>query len=85
MQNPNNEEVDIHVTYLTPTGQSNVTFTDSVPANSRKTYSMAEKLPSGRVAILVESLSITKRVMVERAMYWNSRGAGTDTVGGYSD
>lgn len=23
-----------------------------------------------------------RKVMVERAMYWNSRGAGTDTVGG---
>ena len=22
---------------------------------------------------------------VERAMYWNSIGAGTDTIGGYSD
>jgi len=24
-------------------------------------------------------------MLVERAMYWNSRGAGTDTIGGYSD
>lgn len=24
-------------------------------------------------------------IMVERAMYWNSRGAGTDTIGGYSN
>jgi hypothetical protein len=24
-------------------------------------------------------------IMVERAMYWNNRGAGTDTIGGYSD
>lgn len=26
-----------------------------------------------------------KQVMFERAMYWNSRGAGTDTIGGCSD
>src|SRR5450756_1514272 len=25
------------------------------------------------------------KIMVERAMYWNNRGAGTDTIGGYSD
>ncbi|MBN1288833.1 MAG: hypothetical protein JXA49_04260 [Actinobacteria bacterium] len=26
-----------------------------------------------------------RKIMVERAMYWNGRGAGTDTTGGYSD
>jgi hypothetical protein len=26
-----------------------------------------------------------KKIMVERAMYWNNRSAGTDTIGGYSD
>jgi hypothetical protein len=25
------------------------------------------------------------KIMVERAMYWNSRGAGTDTIGGFGD
>jgi hypothetical protein len=34
---------------------------------------------------MVRSKTIGKKVMVERAMYWNSRGAGTDTIGGYSD
>jgi hypothetical protein len=24
-------------------------------------------------------------IMVERAMYWNNKGAGTYTIGGYSD
>ena len=31
---------------------------------------------------MVESTTAGKKIMVERAMYWNSRGAGTDTVGG---
>lgn len=26
-----------------------------------------------------------KKIIAERAMYWNNRGAGTDTVGGYGD
>jgi hypothetical protein len=26
----------------------------------------------------------SKPIIAERAMYWNSRGAGTDTIGGYS-
>lgn len=25
------------------------------------------------------------KIVVERAMYWNNRGEGTDTTGGYSD
>jgi hypothetical protein len=40
---------------------------------------------SGRAAIMVESLTSGKDIMVERAMYWNSRGAGTDTIGAYGD
>jgi hypothetical protein len=35
-------------------------------------------------AVLVQSLSAGD-IMCERAMYWNSRGAGTDTIGGCSD
>ena len=46
---------------------------------------MADKLPNGRAAIMVTCKTSGKKVMVERAMYWNSRGAGTGTIGGYSD
>jgi hypothetical protein len=34
---------------------------------------------------MVTSKTAGKPIMVERAMYWNNRGAGTDTIGGYSD
>jgi len=46
---------------------------------------MADRLPSGRASILVRCTTPGKKVLVERSMYWNNRGAGTNTVGGYSD
>ena len=86
VQNPNGSAVDVEITYLTPTGQGNVTKTESIPANSRKTFNMAEHSRiNGRAAIKVRSKTPDRKIMVERAMYWNSRGAGTDTIGGYAD
>jgi hypothetical protein len=85
VQNPNAEAVTVQISYLTPSGAGNVVFTDTVPANSRKTYNMADKGINGRAAIMVTSKTAGQKIMVERAMYWNSRGAGTDTIGGYSD
>jgi len=46
---------------------------------------MADKLHSGRTAILVRCTTPGKKILAERSMYWNHRGAGTDTVGGFSD
>ena len=85
VQNPNDSSVQIEVAYLTPNGQGNVTFQDTIPKQSRKTYNMAEKGIGGRAAVRVRSLDSGKKIMVERAMYWKSRGAGTDTIGGYAD
>jgi len=85
VQNPNSATVTIEISYLTPTGKDNKTLQDKIPANSRKTYFMADAVPNGRAAIMVKSKTSGKPIMVERAMYWNSRGAGTDTIGGYSD
>ena len=81
--NPNSDPVNVEVSYLTPTGTNNVVFTDTIGANSRKTYNMQDRY-KGKASIMVRSLSPGK-IMVERSMYWNGRGAGTDTVGGYSD
>lgn len=83
VQNPNAEAIDIVVSYLKPDGTTEG-LTDNVPANSRKTYNMADKVPSGRAAIQVSS-SVGWRFNVERAMYWSNRGAGADTIGSYSD
>ena len=85
VQNSNPGAVTVRVTYLPQGGGKSVTFTDIVPASSRKTYNMADKLPNGRAAIMVISKTTGKKIMVERAMYWNNRGAGTDTIGGFSD
>ena len=85
VQNPNRKDVDIKVTYLTPSGTGNKSFTDTVPANSRKTYSMADVLGGSRAAVLVTSTS-GGRIMCERAMYWgDGRTSGTVTIGGFSD
>ncbi|MBU4273892.1 MAG: IPT/TIG domain-containing protein [Planctomycetes bacterium] len=83
--NPNDNAVTVQITYLTPDGAGNVTFEESVGANSRMTYSMEDKGINGRAAVLVTSKTEGKKIMVERSMYWNNRGAGTDTIGGYSD
>jgi len=85
VQNPNSTPVTVQITYMTPDGKGNVVFTDTLAANSRKSYNMADKIPSGRAAVMVTSETSGKRIMVERAMYWNARGAGTDTIGGYGD
>jgi hypothetical protein len=85
VQNPNPVAVSIEVTYMTDASGGNVTFTDSVPANSRKTYDMSEAIASGRASTSVVCRTAGKRIMVERSMYWNDKGAGTSTIGGYSD
>ena len=73
--------MDGRVTDLTTTGQDNPTFTDTIPAGSRKTYDMSEVYPGGGASILVESLSEGKPIMVERAIYFGGRSGGHDTVG----
>ena len=83
--NPNPGAVTVRVTYLPQGGGNPVTFTSEIPPGTRSTYDMADRLPSGRASILVQSLDGARPVMCERAMYKNDRGAGTDTIGGYSD
>ena len=86
VQNPNSTNVTVEISYLTPNGQGNVVKTETIPANSRKTFNMASHSGiSGRASIMVTSKTAGKKIMVERAMYWNNRGAGTDTIGGFSD
>lgn len=85
VQNPNPEEVMVEIAYLPAGGGTPVKKGESIPANSRRTFSMAEHSGvNGRASVLVTA-GLGRKVMVERAMYWNSRGAGTDTIGGFSD
>ena len=85
VQNPNASDVEVTITYLPNIGGTLVTFTETIPANSRKTFDMADSGVTGGASILVESNETGKPIMVERAMYWYHRGAGADTIGGYSD
>jgi hypothetical protein len=85
VQNPNGSPVEVELTYLTPDGNSNLVLRDTIAKNSRKTYNMADKVPSGRAGVMVRSLTSGRKIVVERSMYWDGRGSGTDTIGGFSD
>lgn len=86
VQNPNATPVTVQISYMTPTGAGNVVKTETIPANSRKTFNMLDHSGiSGRASIMVRCTSLGRQIMVERAMYWNTRGSGTETVGGYTE
>jgi hypothetical protein len=87
VQNPNPSAVTVQIDYLTPTGQGNKRVTATIDANSRKSFNMGDPdaIPSGRAAVMVTCKNAGKPIMVERSMYWNHRGAGTDTIGGFAD
>ncbi len=86
VQNPNETAVTVQVDLHDPDGNGNVTKTENIPAGSRMSFNMASHSGiNGRAAIMVASTTAGKKIMVERAMYWFNKGAGTDTVGGYSD
>ena len=81
VQNPNDKDVQIEIDYLLAGGGIKKQY-DTVKANSRQTYSMTAIVPNVRAGIVVTG---NLPIMVERAMYFNNRGGGTDTIGGYSD
>jgi hypothetical protein len=85
VQNPNGTAVEVSVTYLTPDGIGDVTLIELIPASSRMTFRLADRVPSGRAGVVVECTTPGKSIIAERAIYWNNRGAGTDTIGGSSD
>ncbi|MBU1671921.1 MAG: IPT/TIG domain-containing protein [Actinobacteria bacterium] len=85
VQNPNTVSVAIDLYYLPENGGASLTLSDTLQPNSRKSYSMAEKLPVGRASVMVTSRTAGRKIMCERAMYSNSRGSGTDTIGGFAD
>ena len=81
VQNPGANDVPIDITYLPEGGGTPITFADTVPAASRRTYDMADKLQDGRASIQVSVNGGVGDIIAERSVYWNSRGAGDDTVG----
>jgi len=86
VQNPNDTDVEVKISYLRYYGQGNVVKNEVIPANSRKTFDMRSHSGiDGDAGIMVECLTPGKKVMVERSMYWDNRGVGTDTIGSASD
>jgi hypothetical protein len=85
VENPNECTVKVEVSYLRPGGSGNISFTSSLAPRSRKTFSMNDRIADGRAAIKVVSKTPGKGIVVERSMYWNSRTAGTDTIGAFTD
>lgn len=82
VENPNPVAVKIGIVYLPQGGGASVFYSSEIAANSRRSFNMADKVPSGRASILVFSMVEARPIMVERSMYMNNRGAGTDTIGG---
>lgn len=66
-------------------GTDQIAFTETVSANSRRTFNMADRVAGDRASTVVTSKTAGKKIMCERAMYWNDRGAGTCTIGGFED
>lgn len=85
VQNPNPAAVEIEVAYLPTAGNDVIRFTDTVDAKSRKSFNMADKVPSGNAATVVTCKTAGTKIMCERSMYWNNRGAGTATIGAFED
>ena len=82
IQNPNDKQVTVNVTYLAREGsKALVTFQEVMPAKSRKTLNMADKV-SYNCGIKV---TCSDPIMVERSMYGYNRALGTNTIGGFSD
>jgi hypothetical protein len=93
VQNPNSVDVKIEVVYLPgyQEGQNGRTesFTDTIPANSRRTYNMADYVTDGGASILVYSFTDGAYIVAERAMYLKTFGgvkySGSDTIGMFWD
>jgi hypothetical protein len=83
VENPNPAPVKIGIVYLPQGGGATVPQFAEIPAGSRMSFNMADKIKSGRASSLVFSLDAAKPILVERSMYMDNRGAGTDTIGAF--
>lgn len=77
IQNPNDRDAEVNVTYMTNEG-SVPGKKRTVKAESRITINVGLELPDRDTSIKLQS-SVT--IMAERPMYWNNRGAGHVSIG----
>ncbi|MBC7248215.1 MAG: FG-GAP repeat protein [Actinobacteria bacterium] len=77
VQNPNPFQVTANVTFMKPGGATQ-SLSVPVDGNSRFTINVNALVPESDVSTRVEA---TAPVICERAMYWNNRAGGHDTIG----
>ncbi len=78
IQNPNDKEATVKVTYMTAEGKKEKEEF-ILPANSRTSIDVGRDVPSNwQVSTKVEA---SLPVVAERAMYWNNRASGHDSIG----
>jgi hypothetical protein len=78
VQNPNGSAATVTLSYMTESG-SVAGPTVSIPANSRKTFNVAETVP-GTWSVSTKVTS-SAPVIAERACYGNNRTWGHDSIG----
>ncbi len=77
VENPNPTAVTLNCRYMTPDGpQDRAPVT--ISANTRYTINVNAEMPGTDISA---HLSCSQPVTAERAMYWNSRSAGHDSIG----
>jgi len=70
IQNPSaSSAASVTITFMDENGTTQQT-TDSVPANSRRTYNVSSYLPNSSVSTKIESTN-DLGIIVERSMYWS--------------
>ena len=78
VQNPNNKDATVKITYMTAEGKKEKQEF-ILPANSRTSIDVGGDVPSNwQVSTKVEA---SLPVVAERAMYWNNRASGHDSIG----
>lgn len=81
VQNPNNQSIQVELTYL----DMNERYVRTIPANSRATFDMMTDLGPYDSGIEVKCLTSGCGIMVEKSNYVYQRTVGMETIGAYAD
>jgi hypothetical protein len=79
VENAGEKSATIYMVLMTPT-ESKYTDVFSLAPRSRTTYSINQMCPNSDVSVKVGCLN-SSEVVCERAMYWNNRIEGHDSIG----
>lgn len=77
LQNPNGRTVNAQLTFMTSSGGS-APYPVQVPAGSRVTVKVNDIVPNADVSTQINA---DGSIICERAMYWEGREEGTDSIG----